>query len=90
MGKLKRYILIPCSLYYVKKFLDFSGGPVVKILYFQFREHGYDLWLGKFCMPHSVAKIKFSMKMITVSIIFMVRKEIFIVYCAIMKYSLSS
>ena len=29
---------------------DFPGGPVVKTLHFHSRGHGFDPWLGKFCM----------------------------------------
>ena len=36
----------------------FPGGPVVKAPCFHYRGHGFDSWLGKFCMPFGVAKKK--------------------------------
>ena len=55
-------ILYACNVvqYHHKKCLDwdFPGGPVVKTLCFHCRGRGFDPWLGKFRMPHSVAKKK--------------------------------
>ena len=38
--------------------LDFRGGPVVKTFCFHCRGHGFQPWLGKFCVPRGVAKKK--------------------------------
>ena len=36
--------------------MDFPGGPVFKILCFHCREHGFEPWSEKFCLPCGVAK----------------------------------
>ena len=55
-------ILYACNVvqYHHKKCLDwdFPGGPVVKTLCFHCRGRGFDPWLGKFRIPHRVAKKK--------------------------------
>ena len=38
--------------------MDFPGGPVFKIPCFHCREHGFDPWSEKFCLPCGVAKKK--------------------------------
>ena len=38
-----------------KRLQDFIGGPVVKILRFHYKGHGFNPWLGK-VMPWSVVK----------------------------------
>ena len=41
---------------YLRKMPNFPGGPVVKILHFHCRGHGFNPWSGKFHMPRDVAK----------------------------------
>ena len=40
------------------KLLNFPGGPMVKMLRFHWRGHGFHPWLGKFHIPHSTTKRK--------------------------------